>query len=193
LTSAQARRLREILLDPAAAFAIDPGGSARAAVLVPLHARGDELLVVFTSRPLALPRHGGQVSFPGGRVDATDVDLVATALREAHEEIGLPPAAVAVLGALRPLHVRASDFAVYPVVGAIERPSAWVPAAGEVDEVIELSVGELAASYASAVVTTPEGGQRRTPTFAAGERTIWGATAYILADLLGRLEQIERR
>jgi 8-oxo-dGTP pyrophosphatase MutT (NUDIX family) len=189
LTGAQAERLREILLDPAEAFAIDPGGTARAAVLVPLHERGEDLCLVFTQRRLDLPRHAGQVSFPGGRVDAADVDLAATALREAHEEIGLPPSAVTVLGALTPLHVHVSGFAVYPVVGEIVAPAAWRPAAGEVDDVIEVGLAELAASYAIGAIATPEG-TRRTPTFAAGERTIWGATAFMVVDLLRRLELI---
>ena len=146
-------------------FAIDPGGTARAAVLVPLHERAGSSCVVFTQRPRDLPRHAGQVSFPGGRVDDADVDLIATALREAHEEIGLPPGAVTILGALTPLHVHVSGFAVYPVVGAIERPPVWVPAAGEVEDVIELTVAELAASYARAVVLRrrASGERRRLP------------------------------
>jgi 8-oxo-dGTP pyrophosphatase MutT (NUDIX family) len=186
LTSAQAESLREILLDPAEAFAIDPGGTARAAVLVPVFERAGELCLVFTARPLGLRRHAGQVSFPGGRADPDDVDLVATALRETEEEIGLARAAVSVLGALTPLHVYASDFAVYPVVGGIERPQEWVAAPGEVEDVIELTIAELAASHAVATVATPFG-ERVTPTFAAAGRTVWGATAFMLVDLLGRL------
>lgn len=183
---AQASGLREVLLDPAEAFSVDPGGSARAAVLVPLYERGGALFAVFTQRPDDLPRHAGQISFPGGRVEDGDVDLIATALREADEEIGLPATAVTVLGALRPIHVPRSDFAVYPVVAAIVRPERWRPAAGEVDAILELSLAVLAANRGSAVVGGPD---RRveTPTFTIGKRVIWGATGFILADLLSRM------
>jgi 8-oxo-dGTP pyrophosphatase MutT (NUDIX family) len=184
--AAQAERLRKVLLDPAEAFTVDPGGSAQAAVLVPLHEREGELCAVFTQRPRDLPRHAGQISFPGGRVEHTDPDLIGTALREAHEEIGLPPSAVEVLGALRPIHVAASDFAVYPLVGAIGRPTAWVAAAGEVEAIHELTLAELAASAGRAVIVAPDG-ERETPTFMAGGLVIWGATAVIVADLLARL------
>jgi len=184
--AAQAERLREVLLEPAEAFSVAPGGSARAAVLVPLHEREGELCAVFTQRPQDLPRHAGQISFPGGRVEDADADLIATALREAHEEIGLPPSAVELLGALRPIHVAASDFAVYPLVGLIERPAAWVPAAGEVAAIHELTLAELAAGAGRAVIVLPEG-ERETPTFMAGGLVIWGATAIMVADLLARL------
>jgi len=178
--------LREVLLDPAEAFSVDPGGSAQAAVLVPLHEQGGELVAVFTQRPDDLPRHGGQISFPGGRVEEADADLIATALREADEEIGLAATAVTVLGALRPIHVPRSDFAVYPVVGAIVRPERWRPAAGEVDAILELSLSALAANRGSALISRPEG-RHETPTFTIGERVIWGATGFILVDLLTRM------
>ncbi len=183
---AQASGLRAVLLDPAEAFSVDPGGSAQAAVLVPLHERAGELVAVFTQRPEDLPRHGGQISFPGGRVEDGDADLTATALREADEEIGLPATAVTVLGALRPIRVRRSDFAVYPVVAAIVRPERWRPAAGEVDAILELSLTALAANRSSAVVSGPDG-RHETPTFTLGGRVIWGATGFILADLLTRM------
>jgi len=182
----QASGLREVLLDPAEAFSVDPGGSAQAAVLVPLHEQGGELVAVFTQRPDDLPRHGGQISFPGGRVEEADADLIATALREADEEIGLAATAVTVLGALRPIHVPRSDFAVYPVVGAIVRPERWRPAAGEVDAILELSLTALAANRGAAVISGAEG-RHETPTFTIGEQVIWGATGFILVDLLTRM------
>jgi len=185
----QVARLRAVLLDPAEASAIELVAGARAAVLVPLHELDGELCAVFTQRPQDLPRHAGQISFPGGRVENTDADLVGTALREAHEEIGLPPSNVEVLGALRPLYVPPSDFAVYPVVGAIERPAAWRPAVGEVEAVHELTLEELAASRGRAMIVLPDG-ERETPTFTAGGLMIWGATAFMLDELLARLALI---
>jgi 8-oxo-dGTP pyrophosphatase MutT (NUDIX family) len=189
MSAAQAERLRQVLLDPAEAFSVDPGGSARAAVLVPLHEHAGELWAVFTQRPRELPRHAGQISFPGGRVEEDDGDLIATALREAHEEIGLPASAVTVLGALRPVFVPRSDFAVHPVVAMIERPAVWTASEREVEAIHELALTELAANHGLATIVVA-GGRRETPTFTAGGLMIWGATARILADLLARLELI---
>jgi len=188
---AQAARLREVLLDPAAAAAREVPGSAKAAVLVPLDERDGELYAVFTRRRADLSRHAGQISFPGGRADARDADLAATALREAHEEIGLAPSAVTLLGALEPVSVRVSGFALYPFVGAVRRPAAWTPQAAEVDAILELPLARLAASYA---MRTLERERRRvlTPTFDAGGETLWGATARVLADLLRRIGLLER-
>jgi hypothetical protein len=109
-----------------------------------------------------------------------------TALREAHEEIGLAPSAVAVLGALTPIYVPASGFAVSPFVAKIERPARWTPAEGEVEEILELALRPLARSFVKCGVAPIEG-RPTTPTYAAGEHLIWGATARILGDLLERM------
>ncbi|MGD0198017.1 MAG: CoA pyrophosphatase [Solirubrobacteraceae bacterium] len=186
MTQAQATRLREILLDPVEVSALELAGAARAAVLVPLYERDGELCAVLTRRRDDLPRHAGQVAFPGGRSDPGDGDLIATALREAHEEIGLEPSAVTLLGALAPVSIPVSGFAVYPFVAAIERPTSWRPASGEVELVFELTLDELVAGHAHETRATPVG-RLETPTFTAGKQTIWGATAFILADLLHRL------
>src|SRR5258708_30092557 len=86
--------LRRVLLSAADATALDVLGRTDAAVLVPLYVDGGELHAVFTRRREDLRRHPGEISFPGGRQDESDADLEATALREAHEEIRLPPESV---------------------------------------------------------------------------------------------------
>jgi 8-oxo-dGTP pyrophosphatase MutT (NUDIX family) len=186
VNAAQAARLREVLLDPVEASRIDVSGTATAAVLVALDERAGELYAVFTRRRSDLRHHAGQISFPGGRRDAADADLAATALREAAEEIGLRAEAVTLLGALEPIPVPVSGFALYPFVGDMVRPSAWMPARDEVEEILELSLSELAGSYA---MQTLRRGEREieTATFTSGEHVIWGATARILSDLLTRL------
>lgn len=187
MRAAQADRLREILLDPLETTLIELRGAARrAAVLVPLHERDGKLCAVFTRRRDDLRRHAGQISFPGGREDPDDGDLVTTALRESAEEIGLQASVVTLLGALSPVSVRVSGFALYPFVGAIERPPAWIVATGEVESVLELELIELAGSYA--LQTLARGGRRIvSPTFQAGAELIWGATARVLCDLLTRM------
>ena len=184
----QAARLRAVLLDPKEAEAIEVAGSVIAAVLVPLFERGSELHAIFTRRPTHLRLHAGQISFPGGRRESGDADLTATALREAHEEIGLPPGSVEVLGALAPTPTVVSDIAIYPLVGLIAEPAGpWTLAEDEVDEVIEASLPRLAATHRLQAVKRPDGTSVTTDAYSAGEQTIWGATARIVTDLLVRL------
>jgi 8-oxo-dGTP pyrophosphatase MutT (NUDIX family) len=145
---AQAARLRAVLLDPGEAQRIAVAGSVTAAVLAPLFERDGELHAVFTKRRTDLRIHAGQIAFPGGRRDSDDADLIATALREAHEEIGLDPAAVTLVGALSPISTVVTDIAVYPIVGLIAAPSEpWRVATEEVDAVIEAPLAQLAATH----------------------------------------------
>jgi 8-oxo-dGTP pyrophosphatase MutT (NUDIX family) len=179
-------RLRSVLLRPAAASALEVSGRTRAAVLVPLYLVGGELTCVFTKRRDDLRRHPGEISFPGGRQDEGEQDLQATALREAHEEIGLPPDAVEILGALQPTPTMATGYSVYPFVGLIEPGRAWTPSAGEVAEVLELSLPALQAGYDRRRLVR-RGVPIRTDTYCVGEHLIWGATARMLADLFDRI------
>lgn len=155
-----------------------------AAVLLPLVARPDGLHVLLTRRTEHLHDHAGQISFPGGRVDDGDRDAVHTALREAEEEIGLPAAAVEVLGAL-PEYVTATGYAVTPVIGLIERRFAVALDSFEVAEAFEVPLPFL---------MDPANHERRRIEFEGALRTfyampwtqaqrryfIWGATAAML-------------
>src|SRR5881227_1261594 len=102
-------------------------GRTRAGVLVALYLHEGELHGVFTRRREDLRRHAGEISFPGGRYDQGEPDLVATALREASEEIGLPPDAVEIVGALQPTPTIATGYGVYPFVALIEPGRKWTP------------------------------------------------------------------
>jgi 8-oxo-dGTP pyrophosphatase MutT (NUDIX family) len=178
--------LRQVLLDPAVAVALDVHGRTNAGVLVPLYLDGGELHAVFTKRGEDLRRHPGEISFPGGRSDPEDADLSQTALREAHEEIGLPPDAVELLGALQPTPTIATGYAVYPFVGLIQPGREWLISEREVAQVIELTLRELRAGYGRRRLVR-RGLPIRTDTYLVGDHLIWGATARILADLLDRL------
>jgi len=183
---AVAEVLRDVLLVPAEAAALEVHGRIDAAVLVPLYLGTDgRVHAVFTRRRDDLRRHAGEISFPGGRND-TGEDLQATALREACEEVGLPAAAVEVVGALQPVPTIATDYAVYPFVGLIEPGFAWVPSAGEVAEVLELALDELRAGYGRRRLMR-RGIPFRTDVYVVQEQLIWGATARMLTDLLDRL------
>jgi len=178
--------LRRVLLAAEEAMALEVRGRTDAAVLVPLYLRKGQLHAVFTKRREDLRRHPGEISFPGGRFDEGERDLLATALREAEEEIGLPADAVEILGALQPTPTIATGYAVYPFVGLIEAGRAWTPSAREVAQVIELPLRSLLDGYARRRLVR-RGLPIRTDTYQVGEHLIWGATARILADLFDRI------
>jgi 8-oxo-dGTP pyrophosphatase MutT (NUDIX family) len=181
--------LGELLLSPQEALTLDVHGRTDAAVLVPLYLDRGELHAVLTERRQDLRRHAGEVSFPGGRQDEGEPDLQATALREAHEEIGLPPQAVDVVGALRPTPTIATGYAIYPFVGVIEPGMTWTLSAREVAQVLELSLRELRDGYKRRRLIR-RGIPILSDTYTVGEHLIWGATARILGDLFERIEPL---
>jgi 8-oxo-dGTP pyrophosphatase MutT (NUDIX family) len=182
------RLLREVLLDPAEAAALDVDGRIDAAVLVPLYLAADGAPhVVLTKRREDMRRHPGEVSFPGGRQDDDETDLRLTALREAREEIGLDPDGVELVGALQPTPTIATGYAVYPFVGLIEPGQTWVPSAREVAAVLELSLADLRAGYGRRELLR-RGVPFRTDVYVVGDQLVWGATARILGDLFERLD-----
>jgi 8-oxo-dGTP pyrophosphatase MutT (NUDIX family) len=166
---------------------MDVHGRTDSAVLVPLYEDGGgELHAVFTQRRHDLSRHAGEISFPGGRRD-DDEDLVDTALREAHEEIGLPPGDVEVVGALEPTPTFVTNYAIYPFVGVIAEPEAeWILSHAEVAEVLQFSVRSLREGAGERRLIR-RGIPFRTPTYEVGDHLIWGATARIVGDLLARI------
>ncbi len=178
--------LRRVLLSAEDALELDVRGRTDAAVLVPLYVKDGELHAVFTKRRDDLRRHPGEISFPGGRYDEGEADLVATALREAEEEIGLPSDAVEVLGALQPTPTIATGYAVYPFVGMIEPGRTWTLSPREVAEVLELSLPALLAGYDRRRLVR-RGLPIRTDTYVVGDHLIWGATARMLSDLFDRI------
>jgi 8-oxo-dGTP pyrophosphatase MutT (NUDIX family) len=182
-----AAALRGSLLDPAEAVRRTVPGRRHAAVLVPLFVDpAGALHAVFTERRADLRRHAGEISFPGGGRDAADPDLWSTALREAHEEIGLPPAAVELVGALAPTPTFVSDYAIYPFVGLIEPGFAWVLQEREVAQVLELPLEAIRAGHHKRRFMR-RGMPFRTDAYAVEGAVIWGATARIVADLLARV------
>jgi 8-oxo-dGTP pyrophosphatase MutT (NUDIX family) len=183
--------LRRVLLSPEEATRLDVRGRTDAAVLVALFLKDDQLYAVFTKRRDDLRRHAGEISFPGGGVDANDADLAATALREAEEEIGLPREAVEIVGALQPTPTIATGYAIYPFVALVEPGRVWTLSPREVEQVLELPLAALRAGYARRRLVR-RGLPIRTDTYVVEQNLIWGATARILADLFDRIGPLLR-
>jgi 8-oxo-dGTP pyrophosphatase MutT (NUDIX family) len=177
--------LSELLLPADQAAAIEVRASVQAAVLVPLHIKRGVLHAVFTMRHHELPRHAGEISFPGGRRDPEDADLIATALRETHEEVGLPAQSVQVIGALEPIPTIVTGYGIHPFVGIVPSNFRWTPSDGEVAAVIDLPLAAVAAGYGRRRLVR-RGAAIRTDTYTVDEHMIWGATARIVSDLLDR-------
>jgi 8-oxo-dGTP pyrophosphatase MutT (NUDIX family) len=159
-----------------------------AAVLVPLFVSPDSLepSVVLTKRRADLRRHAGEISFPGGRMDAEDASLITTALREAEEEIGLERAQVSLLGALPPTSTFVTNYVIHPFVGTIPAGVAWRLSAREVETVLELPLEAVRAARTKANVER-RGITFETDAYVIDDHVIWGATARIVEHLLERL------
>lgn len=163
---------------------------AAAAVLAGLVPRANGTTVLLTRRHDDLRHHGGQVSFPGGRVDPGDADAIDAALRESHEEIALPRHQVQPLGLLDPL-ATVSGFLVTPVVAVVDPAFVPVPNPGEVAEVFEVPLDYLMApDNLRSVELSFKGRARTVLEYDWAAQRIWGATAAILYNLRRRLEAV---
>lgn len=158
-----------------------------AAVLVAIKDDGDGPVVLLTKRAPTLEHHPGQIAFPGGKVDQIDEGVIAAALREAHEEIGLPPGAAKVIGTL-PYHETVTGFQVTPVLALVEKPFQVIPEKGEVAEVFEAPLSHLLDRDRYSIQSRRWRGSRRAYfTVPWGPYYIWGATARMLCALADRM------
>ncbi len=166
-----------------------PGRLVEAGVLIPLITRSAGIQVVLTRRSARLKHHAGQISFPGGRVEAGDGDSRQAALREAHEEIGLDPGHVEILGRC-PIYETATGFRITPVVGVIRQRVTFVPQAEEVEEIFEIPL-DIATDPGSFTIESRiwRGARRHYHVLEFGRHHIWGATAGILHGLACRLSE----
>ncbi|MCK0141379.1 CoA pyrophosphatase [Aliiroseovarius sp. F20344] len=158
-----------------------------AGVLMPFIETQTGLELVLTKRSSALKHHPGQIAFPGGKRDELDTDITATALREAHEEIGLPPSNVEVLGQL-PAHETVTGFTVTPVLGLVTESFTPIVEPGEVDEAFRVPFDHVTklANF-SQQGRYWQGQMRWYETVPHGPYYIWGATARMLRGLAERL------
>ena len=180
-------RRREIVLLEGDVMEESEGEILPAAVLVAVVDRA-EPTIILTERPMTMRKHPGQISFPGGRIDPDDDGPVAAALREAEEEIGLPPDLVDVIG-VADLYRTITGFEVTPVVGVIPPGLDLRPHPGEVASMFEAPLRHLLEPSHQIVKTVEWRGLERSYYEIDYEgRRIWGATAAMIVNLSRRLE-----
>jgi len=162
---------------------LPPEALRPAAVLIAMIDRPEGFHILLTRRTAHLHDHAGQISFPGGREEPEDASPESTALRETHEEIGLPPHRVEILGRLNQ-YVTVTGYRVTPVVGVVQPPFELAPDDFEVAEIFELPLGVLLDSDNHQRNTVVARGARRRYYAIPHERHyIWGATAAMLLNL----------
>ncbi|MEA2461052.1 MAG: hypothetical protein QOH90_1229 [Actinomycetota bacterium] len=181
------RRLKDVL-DAHDPSRITVPGARAAAVLIPMIA-GDDPEMIFTVRTDTVRSHKGQISFPGGSIDPGDASSADAALRETHEEIGLAPDKVRLLGEMDSFPTFVSGYVVTPFVGWLDEEPELTPNPAEVAEILKVPVSSLTDEI------------RSDPGFQLGDRTypteawiwndhvIWGVTAYIIRSFLTKLSQ----
>ena len=189
ITVSDVRRAMSIPWTPHPTVARPEGVERRpAAVLCAVFDDGGQAEVVLTRRSSGLRSHTGEVSFPGGRLDPGEEPLAA-ALREAHEEVGIDPATVEVIGRLSPVSTPMNPAPIHPFVGVLPSRPTLRPNPTEVERAFTVPLAEL---FAPDVGTEelwplPDGGVRRMHLFALVGDTVWGATARMLRELMERL------
>lgn len=157
----------------------------KSGVLILLYLRNEEVYTVLMQRNVYDGKHSGQVSFPGGKKEKFDKDIVQTALREANEEIGIMHEDVEVVGQISNVFIPVSNFYVSPVLGIINYQPHFIPDRREVSELIELRLLDLlsGSNLKRTKIKMTNETFLKTPAFILGDKVVWGATALILNEL----------
>jgi 8-oxo-dGTP pyrophosphatase MutT (NUDIX family) len=174
-------------LDPSAPEPEVVGG-VPAGVLVPV-IEGPSPNLVLTRRTDLVRHHKGEISFPGGVRHADDPDLLATALRETEEELGISRDAFEVLGALPPVHTIVSGYVIVPYVGMLRARPEVRPSPVEIDEVLEVPVSALDEAEREVLATDGDGATRGWFAYEVGGHVVWGATGRIVHSFLEALRR----
>jgi 8-oxo-dGTP pyrophosphatase MutT (NUDIX family) len=157
-----------------------------AAILIPIVAKPQPTLI-FTVRTDTLPSHKGQISFPGGSIDAADASPRAAALRETQEEIGLDPDSVRVIGELDSMPTFVSGYLIYPFVGWLDEEPTLEANPAEVAEILHVPIDDLVDDIRREPGFTHAGRTYPTEAWVWNDHVIWGVTARIIREFLGML------
>ncbi len=180
-------RLRRAVRDPHTVAPHVPDGLRPASVLLLCDPATQGVPLLFVLRSAELRQHPGQIAFPGGGAESDDADVVATALREAGEELGIMPASVEVLGLLSPFSTVVSGRWLTPVVGLQRAPIEFRVDDFEIAEWFRIDIADLLVAPHSVREVERNGMRGRIHSYEASGRTIWGVTGAILHELLERL------
>lgn len=165
---------------------IDVSKARQSAVIMLIYPIEGVAHTVFIVRPRYIGIHSGQVAFPGGRFEPKDADLCNTALRECHEEIGIPDYSIRILGPLTPLYIFPSKYYVLPWVGYLDKKPEFVADSKEVAQILTPSLSEIYAPESRgifSVQTSPGQSRLKAPGYQVQEHIIWGATAMMLSEV----------
>jgi 8-oxo-dGTP pyrophosphatase MutT (NUDIX family) len=172
-----------------------PAHALESAVLIILYPIAGRLHTVVILRNEYDGAHSGQISLPGGKAEKSDHDFMFTALREAHEEIGIIPAEMEVLGQLSRFYVRPSNFIIYPFIAFSRKRPEFHPDSVEVQKVVEIDIFEEI-NYKKVVnrtLTFKNNYQVVAPGFPVKGEFMWGATAMIFSELIQVLSQLAEK
>lgn len=165
----------------------------KSGVLILFYKKEDAPHITLIQRPEYEGVHGGQIAFPGGKVEETDKDIIHTALREANEEVGIITDDVEVLGQLTDVYIPVSNFLVSPVIGTIQYVPEFIPEPAEVAAIIEMNITHLIETELTpGKILLSTGMKLEVPTFQYQQKTIWGATALMLNELRWLLREISK-
>jgi 8-oxo-dGTP pyrophosphatase MutT (NUDIX family) len=182
-----AERLRAVVHDPRQPMAAVPDGLRPASVLLLCDPSTPGVPLLFVLRSEELRQHPGQIAFPGGGAETFDSDVVATALREAGEELGIQPSSVEVLGLLSPFSTVVSGRWLTPVVGLQRAPIEFRSDDFEIAEWFRIDIADLLVAPHAVREMERNGMRGRVHYYEASGRVIWGVTGAILHELLERL------
>lgn len=177
-------RLRAAVHMPGSALPLAPASLRPASVLLLCDPTTPGVPLLFVLRSTELRHHPGQIAFPGGSFEPTDADVVATALREANEEVGVEPGDVEVIGLLSPFNTAVSERWLTPVVGIERAPSRLRIDDIEVVECFRIDIADLLVAPHEVRELERDGLRRQVHFYEAEGRVIWGVTGAILHELL---------
>ncbi len=168
---------------------LEKWNTRHAGVMVLLFQERDSWHTLLIKKPRYPGVHSNQIAFPGGKRERQDPDLLSTAVRETHEEVGLFPDRIRHIGPLSPLYVPPSNFLIHPFTGLVEGTRNWRPEEAEVALVIEMPVAViLGTDHISYREVNTRYGKMKVPSYEYDGHVIWGATGMILAELAVALE-----
>jgi 8-oxo-dGTP pyrophosphatase MutT (NUDIX family) len=165
----------------------------KSAVLILFYPDNSQWHIPMILRPSYEGVHSGQVGFPGGKQEDTDADLIATALRETYEEIGIDKSYVNIVGVLSEIFVFASNFMLLPVVGYVSEKPAFLPDSREVAQLLQIPVKELFEEnrIKETTIRLHNNISIKTPYYDLGGQIVWGASALILSELIAILTEMQ--